>query len=96
MDDFYGDLAHDYEWLFGDEPLGAFGATSPGSQALLQVAVKDLSPGDPVLDCSGGIGADAMALACTGLAVTASNGSQSMVDEGRRRSQRYGITLPVR
>jgi SAM-dependent methyltransferase len=95
MDDFYGDLAHDYEWLFGDETLGAFGATSPGSHTLLQAAVKTLSPGNPVLDCSCGIGADAMALARTGLAVTASDGSQSMVDEARRRSQRYGITLPV-
>ncbi len=98
MDDFYGDLAHDYEWLFPDETvgrLGAFGATSPGSQALLEAAVKTLGPGSTVLDCSCGIGADAMALARKGLAVTASDGSHAMVTETRRRSERYGIALPV-
>ncbi len=98
MDDFYGDLAHDYEWLFPDETvgrLGAFGATSPGSQGLLEAAVKTLGPGNPVLDCSCGIGSDAMALARQGLAVTASDGSHAMVAEARRRSERYGIELPV-
>jgi SAM-dependent methyltransferase len=95
MDDFYGDLAHDYEWLFPDETLGAFGATSPGSQSLLQAALKALKPGSPVLDCSCGIGADAIALARQGLAVTASDGSHAMVAEARRRSERDGIALPV-
>jgi glycine/sarcosine N-methyltransferase len=98
MEDFYGDLAHDYEWLFPDEtvgPLGEFGATSPGNQALLQAAVKTLSPGGPVLDCSCGIGADAMALARKGLVVTATDGSHAMVAEARRRSERYGITMTV-
>jgi hypothetical protein len=66
MDDSYGDLAFDYEWLFPDETVGRqgrLGATSPGSQALLEAAVNALAPGSPVLDCSCGIGADAMALA---------------------------------
>ena len=90
MDDFYGELGHDYEWLFPDETvgrLGKFGATSPGSQALLEAAVKTLRPGTPVLDCACGIGADAMALARKGLLVTASDGSQAMVTEARRRSE---------
>jgi SAM-dependent methyltransferase len=98
MDDFYGDLGHDYEWLFPDETvgrLGRFGATSPGSQALLDAAVKALGPGAPVLDCACGIGADAMALAREGLVVTASDGSQAMVAEARRRSEQYGITMTV-
>ena len=98
MDDFYGDLAHDYEWLFPDETVGrrgGFGATSPGSQALLEAAVKTLGPGNPVLDYSCGIGSDAMALARKGLAVTASDGSQAMVAETRRRSERYGIAMTV-
>jgi hypothetical protein len=37
MDDSYGDLAFDYEWLFPDETVGRqgrLGATSPGSQAV--------------------------------------------------------------
>jgi SAM-dependent methyltransferase len=98
MDDFYGDLGYDYEWLFPDETvgrLGRLGATSPGSQALLEAAVKTLSPGDPVLDCACGIGADAMALARQGLVVTATDGSQAMVAETRRRSEQYGIAMTV-
>jgi glycine/sarcosine N-methyltransferase len=98
MDDFYGELGHDYEWLFPDETvgrLGRFGATSPGSQALLEASVKTLRPGAPVLDCACGIGADAMALARKGLLVTASDGSQAMVTEARRRSEQYGIALTV-
>jgi SAM-dependent methyltransferase len=98
MDDFYGDLAHDYEWLFPDETVGrqgAFGATSPGSQDLLDAAVKALPPGSPVLDCSCGIGADAMALARQGLAVTACDGSAAMVAEARLRSERYGVPMTV-
>jgi glycine/sarcosine N-methyltransferase len=98
MDDFYGDLAHDYEWLFPDKTvgrLGELGATSPGNQPLLEAAVKALGLGTPVLDSSCGIGADAMALARKGLAVTASDGSQAMVAETRRRSEQYGIAMTV-
>ena len=98
MDEFYGDLAHDYEWLFPDETVGRrgeFGATSPGNGALLEAAVMNLVPGSPVLDCSCGIGADAMALARRGLAVTACDGSQAMVAETRRRSEQYGMAMTV-
>jgi SAM-dependent methyltransferase len=98
MNDFYGDLAHDYEWLFPDETvgrLGTFGATSPGSQDLLEAAVTTLRRGSPVLDSSCGIGADAMALTRRGLTVTASDGSESMVAETRRRSERYGVAMTV-
>ncbi len=95
MDDFYSDLAHDYEWLFPDETVGRLGATSPGSQALLEAAVKTLGPGNPVLDCACGIGADAIALARRGLVVTACDGSQAMVAETRQRSERYGIAVTV-
>jgi SAM-dependent methyltransferase len=98
MDDFYGELGHDYEWLFPDETvgrLGKFGATSPGSQALLEAAVKTLGPGAPVLDCACGIGADAMALARKGLLVTATDGSHAMVAEARRRSAEYGMAMTV-
>jgi SAM-dependent methyltransferase len=95
MDDFYGDLAHDYEWLFPDEVIDSFGATSPGSQALLETTVKTLRPGAPVLDCSCGIGSDAMALARRGFAVTASDGSPAMAAEARLRSERDGIAMTV-
>jgi glycine/sarcosine N-methyltransferase len=98
MDDSYLDLAHDYEWLFGDEIVGRqgeFGATSPGNQALIRAAVEKLSPGSPVLDCACGIGADAMALARRGFAVTATDGSHAMVTEARRRSEQYGVAMTV-
>jgi len=98
MDDFYGDLAHDYEWLFADETVGRdgeFGATSPGNQTLLKAAVAALAPGAQVLDCSCGIGSDAMALARHGLLVTATDGSHAMVAETRSRSRRYGISMTV-
>lgn len=98
MDDSYVDLAHDYEWLFGDEIVGSqgeFGATSPGNQALIAAAVENLSPGSPVLDCACGIGADAMALARGGFAVTATDGSHAMVAETRRRAEQYGAAMTV-
>jgi glycine/sarcosine N-methyltransferase len=98
MDDSYVDLAHDYEWLFGDEIVGrqgGFGATSPGNQALIGAAVGNLSPGSPVLDCACGIGADAMALARNGFAVTATDGSHAMVAQTRRRSEQYGVAMTV-
>jgi len=48
-----------------------------------------------VLDCARGIGADAMALARAGLVVTASDGSQAMVAEARRRAEQYGTAMTV-
>jgi len=98
MDDYYTDLASDYEWLFQDDVIGAegkFGATSPGNVAFLEAALGSLSPGAKILDCSCGIGADAMALVGRGFAVTASDASSSMVAEAPRRSKQFGIELPV-
>jgi 2-polyprenyl-3-methyl-5-hydroxy-6-metoxy-1,4-benzoquinol methylase len=98
VDDVYRDLAADYEWLFADEIIGGqgeFGATSPGSRALLEGVLGALQPGAPVLDCSCGIGADAMALARRGFAVTASDGSAGMVAETRRRSAQHDVAVAV-
>jgi SAM-dependent methyltransferase len=95
MGDFYVDLAYEYEWLFPDEVINSFGATSPGSQALLEAAVTALQPGAPVLDCACGIGSDAMALARRGFAVTATDGSPAMAAEARLRSERLGIAMTV-
>jgi glycine/sarcosine N-methyltransferase len=95
MGDFYVDLAYDYEWLFPDEVTDSFGATSPGSQALLEAAVTTLRPGAPVLDCACGIGSDAMALARKGFVVTATDGSPAMAAEARLRSERHGIGMTV-
>jgi glycine/sarcosine N-methyltransferase len=98
VDDFYNDLAHDYEWLFPDDAVGSrgtFGATSPGNKDLLAAVLETLPPGAQVLDCSCGIGADAIALARRGFSVTASDGSPSMVAETRRRSRQFGVDLTV-
>lgn len=96
MGDYYVDLASDYQWLFPDDIIGnagTFGATSPGNERLLEAALEALPSGAEILDCSCGIGADAMALARRGFAVTASDGSLSMVAQARRRSMRFGIDL---
>jgi glycine/sarcosine N-methyltransferase len=97
-DDYYADLARDYEWLFPDELIGSggtLGATSPGSENLLEGILETLPPGARVLDSACGIGADAMALARSGFNVTASDGSAGMVAEARRRFQRSGLAIDV-
>lgn len=98
MDDFYNDLAHDYEWLFPDDAIGSastVGATSPGSKDILERLLKALPLGARVLDCACGIGADAIALARSGYNVIASDGSASMVAEARRRSRRFGVEINI-
>jgi glycine/sarcosine N-methyltransferase len=98
VDDFYDELAHDYEWLFPDEAIGTagtVGATSPGSKDILEEILKTLPRGARVLDCACGIGADAIALARNGYSVTASDGSASMVAEARRRSRQFGAEVNI-
>jgi ubiquinone/menaquinone biosynthesis C-methylase UbiE len=98
VDDFYTDLAHDYEWLFPDEAIGsrgAVGATSLGSTGLLERLLKTLPPGARVLDCACGVGADAIALARRGFNVTAADGSASMVAEAKRRSRQFGVNIDI-
>lgn len=98
MDDFYNELAHDYEWLFPDEAIGSkgtVGATSPGSKDILDGILKTLPRDARVLDCACGIGADAIALARSGYNVVATDGSASMVAEARRRSRRFGAEISI-
>ena len=98
MDDCYADLAHYYEWLFPDEAIGGsgtVGATSPGSEDLLEGILETLPPGARVLDSACGIGADAIALARRGFNVTASDGSTSMVAEARRRCMQLGVEIDI-
>jgi hypothetical protein len=55
VDDFYNELAHDYEWLFPDEAIGSagtVGATSPGSKAALEGILNTLPRDARVLDCA--------------------------------------------
>jgi 2-polyprenyl-3-methyl-5-hydroxy-6-metoxy-1,4-benzoquinol methylase len=98
VDDCYAGLAHDYERLFPDEAIGdsgTVGATSPGSEDLLEGILETLPPGARVLDSACGIGADAMALARRGFNVTASDGSAGMVAEARRRCMQSGVEMDI-
>ena len=98
MGEGYDDLASDYAWLFGPEvtgPAARFGATSPGSGELLEQVARGLPPGAAVLDCACGIGADAVALARRGFAVTATDASAGMAGQARRRAARHGVTMTV-
>ena len=98
MTDSYDELARDYEWLFSDEIVGGqgqFGATSPGSEAVLAAVLDAIPAGARVLDCACGIGVDALALSRRGFAVTATDGSPGMVAEARRRLADSGIAPNV-
>jgi hypothetical protein len=53
VDDFYTDLAYDYEWLFPDEAIGSrgtVGAKSLGSTGLLEGLLKTLPSAVPSRD----------------------------------------------
>jgi SAM-dependent methyltransferase len=98
VDDSYADLARDYEWLFPDEVISGsspVGTTSLGSRDLLDGILETLPAGARVLDSACGIGADAMALARSGFAVTASDASASMVAEARRRCLQFGVEIDI-
>jgi SAM-dependent methyltransferase len=98
MADFYADLALDYHWLFADDIVGdspTFGATSPGNEALLAEVIGALAPGASILDCSCGIGADAIALHNQGFTVTASDASSSMIAATRSRTAKYAAGINV-
>ena len=81
--DGYETLAADYHWL---EPEEAHALAVVGRH----------SAGRPrILDCACGTGNDAVALAHAGHRVSASDGSQGMVDAARRRISEAGIDVPV-
>lgn len=98
MADFYTDLALDYHWLFPDDIVGdspVFGATSPGNEVLLAEIISTLAPGASILDCSCGIGADAIALNNLGFRVTASDASESMIAATKSRAAKYAADINV-
>lgn len=88
----------DYHWLFPNDIVGdspAFGATSPGNQPLLREVISTLVPGAPILDCSCGIGTDAIALNNRGFTVTASDASPSMIAATKSRAAKYAADINV-
>lgn len=98
MTDFYTDLASDYHWLFSDNIMGSspnFGVTSPGNQPLLEDVLSTLAPGASILDCSCGIGADAIALRNRGFTVTASDASLNMIAATQERVAQYTTGIDV-
>jgi SAM-dependent methyltransferase len=89
--DGYATLAPDYHWL---EPAEA--------HALAVVARHRPAWPEPggngggrILDCACGTGTDAVALARAGHQVSASDGSEAMVDAARRRVAEAGLDVPV-
>ena len=88
--DQYTTLAEDYHWLV---PTGHAEAES----VLDRHAHRLAAFADPaILDCACGVGADAVALARRGHRVWASDGSEAMVAEARRRVAGAGVEVPLR
>jgi glycine/sarcosine N-methyltransferase len=97
-DEYYADFAVDYHWLAPDEalvPPGQLGVTSRGNGALIRRALGGLPPDARILDCACGIGLDSMALACAGYQVTATDGSEAMITQARKRFADAGVAVPT-
>jgi SAM-dependent methyltransferase len=86
----YDLLATDYHWLFTDEHVSG--------QTFLELygrALARLRPGGKVLDCACGAGFEVISLTRAGFSVSATDASEGMVAEARRRLERGGLDLPV-
>ncbi len=86
----YDTFAADYHWIFSDEHIS-------GDRFLHRYrdVLATLPPRAEVLDCACGTGLEAMALARTGLRVTACDASEGMVAEARRLFADSGLEVPV-
>ncbi|HEX2272751.1 MAG TPA: class I SAM-dependent methyltransferase [Acidimicrobiales bacterium] len=89
-DDPYSALAEDYHWLVPDGRVEAEAVLDRQGHRLAAVAAPK------VLDCSCGVGADAVALARRGYRVWGSDGSDAMVAEARKRCAEAGVDVPLR
>jgi SAM-dependent methyltransferase len=86
----YDNLAADYHWLFTDEHVSGQTFSQLYGRALAR-----LRPGAKVLDCACGAGFEAIALTQAGFQVSATDASEGMVAEARRRFERTGLDIPV-
>jgi SAM-dependent methyltransferase len=93
MADSYLTLAADYDWLFDDDGLtGGNAINSPAAVRLLQAT----GPGSAVLDASCGTGIDAAVLARRGFDVSATDGSEAMIEQAAARFRREHLAIPLR
>lgn len=90
---FYDELASHYHLVFADWD-DAIERQSRIFSALL--ATWDVPSGAAVLDCSCGIGTQALALAGSGFAVQASDISEASVERAAREATRRGVELETR
>jgi SAM-dependent methyltransferase len=92
MADAYETLAADYDWLFDDDVLADGSAINqPAAARLLQ----RISRTSAVLDAACGTGIDAAVLARRGFTVSASDGSDAMVEAAAGRFQRERLAIPL-
>jgi glycine/sarcosine N-methyltransferase len=90
-EDFYDDLASEYHLLFGDWWLAALDHAQVISGLLVEhgVAVE----GSRLLDCTCGIGTQALPLAALGYDVTATDISALSVERARAEAERRNLRL---
>ncbi|MGN6377743.1 MAG: class I SAM-dependent methyltransferase [Gaiellales bacterium] len=84
---FYDGLAADYDLVYG----GDWDAAVERQSSRLAVLIRDLLPGaHRLLDCSCGIGTQAIGLAKLGFEVVGSDISAGQIDRARREARRLG------
>ena len=88
---FYDDLADEYDLILEDWDA-AVRRQAPQLAALL--ASMGLRPPATVLDCTCGIGTQAIGLAMEGFAVQGTDLSPGAVARARREATRYGVDVP--
>lgn len=85
--DFYDDFAADYHLAYGDKWDAAVERQSGALAELLPETVRD------VLDCSCGIGTQAIGLALRGYRVVGTDPSRGAIERARREAERLGADV---
>jgi len=93
VEDFYDAIAADYDRIFEDWDAAV--ARQATSLAPLLTALG-VEPGAPVLDCTCGIGTQAIGLALHGFDVTGSDVSRAAVERAGREAARLGAVARFR
>jgi glycine/sarcosine N-methyltransferase len=90
---FYDSLAGDYHLMFDD-----WWASATGQGAVIARLLGDLgvAPGATVLDCTCGIGTQALPLAALGFRLTGTDLSASAIERARTEAARRGLDIRLR
>ena len=90
---FYDEFADDYHLAYG----GNWEAAVARQGAALDALIRDLLPNaTTVLDCSCGIGTQALGLARLGYSVLGSDISSGEIERAQREAERFGVEAPPR